>query len=193
MMTLAGTVATAVPGTQGFDSDTMIASATASALFAAGFRFAVRYLSRTEPQNPSDLGGDEAQAILNAGLALMAVQHSPLPGWAPTAALGEQYGQTAARNAASIGLLEGSACGSIWKALPAGRPLPRRSPIVTPGPAPSRPPAFCPAFMSEQTSRSPETSFTGVCRSRIIGNRPRPCPTFRIAATRWCKPWRHPP
>jgi hypothetical protein len=104
-MTLAGTVAAAVPGTQGFDSDTTIVPATASALFAAGFRFAVRYLSRTEPQNPSDLGNDEAQAILNAGLALMAVQHSPLPGWAPTTALGEQYGQTAARNAASIGLL----------------------------------------------------------------------------------------
>jgi hypothetical protein len=105
--TLAGTVAAAAPGAQGFDADTVIVPATANALVASGFRFAVRYLSRTEPQNPSDLCGDEAQAILDAGLALMAVQHCPLPGWAPTAALGQTYGQAAARNAASIGLPAG--------------------------------------------------------------------------------------
>ena len=110
-MTLAGTVAAAAPGAQGFDSDTTIVPAAATALIAAGFRFAVRYLSRTAPQNSSDLGGDEAQAILDAGLALMAVQHCPLPGWAPTAALGQQYGQIAARNAASIGLPAGL---SLW-------------------------------------------------------------------------------
>lgn len=39
----------------------------------------------------------------------MAVQHCPLPGWAPSAALGQQYGQAAAHNAAAIGLPRASA------------------------------------------------------------------------------------
>ncbi len=103
-MSFAGAIAVATPGAQGFDSDTAIVADTASALFGAGFRFALRYLSRTEPQNPSDLSTAEAQAILGAGLALMAVQHCPRPGWAPSAALGQQYGHAAARNAAAIGL-----------------------------------------------------------------------------------------
>ncbi|HEY3910393.1 MAG TPA: glycoside hydrolase domain-containing protein [Stellaceae bacterium] len=103
-MTLTGIIAAATPGAQGFDSDTVLVADTASKLFGAGFRFALRYLSRTEPQNPSDLSTGEAQAILGAGLALMAVQHCPLSGWAPSAALGKQYGQSASHNAAAIGL-----------------------------------------------------------------------------------------
>ncbi|MGH7115770.1 MAG: glycoside hydrolase domain-containing protein [Stellaceae bacterium] len=106
---LAGAIAAATPGTQGFDSDTTIVADTARELCAAGFRFALRYLSRTEPQNPSDLSAAEARAILGAGLALMAVQHCPRPGWAPSAALGRQYGLAAARNATAIGLAPASA------------------------------------------------------------------------------------
>ena len=103
-MSLAGIIAVATPGAQGFDSDTTIVAGTANALFGAGFRFALRYLSRTEPQNPSDLSTAEARTILSAGLALMAVQHCPHPGWSPSAALGRQYGQAAAHNAAAVGL-----------------------------------------------------------------------------------------
>ena len=101
----------AVPGTQGFDTDTRLVAASAGQLFGAGFQFAVRYLSRTTSQNPGDLGGTEAETILGAGLALMAVQHCPLAGWAPTAALGGSYGQAAALNATTIGLPIGV---SLW-------------------------------------------------------------------------------
>jgi hypothetical protein len=102
-MTLAGTVVAAAPGAIGFDTDAVVSAATAVALRRSGFAFAVRYLSRMEPQNTGDLSTAEAQAVLDAGLALMAVQHCQRAGWAPTQALGTQYGQAAAKNAASIG------------------------------------------------------------------------------------------
>jgi hypothetical protein len=108
---ITGTVAAAAPGAQGFDSDTPLVADTANQLFGAGFRFAIRYLSRGLGQNPGDLSADEAQAILGSGLALMAVQHCPRPGWAPSAQLGDQYGQAAALNAAAIGLPPGM---SLW-------------------------------------------------------------------------------
>jgi hypothetical protein len=99
-----GIAAAATAGAQGFDSDTTIDPGAAAALFAAGFRFAVRYLSRTTPQNPGDLGAPEVATILDAGLALMAVQHCPRSGWAPSAELGGSYGAAAAINARSVGL-----------------------------------------------------------------------------------------
>ena len=101
-MSLSGAAMTAVPGAQGFDTDTELVAATADQLFATGFQFAVRYLSRTTPQNLGDLGSAEAETILGAGLALMVVQHCPLAGWAPTASLGGSYGRAAALNAAAI-------------------------------------------------------------------------------------------
>lgn len=100
-------VAPAVPGTQGFDTDSALDAATAMALKANGFGFAVRYLSRTTPENPSDLTAAEATLILAAGLALMAVQHCPRPGWAPSATLGQSYGRAAVANAQLIGLPSG--------------------------------------------------------------------------------------
>lgn len=41
---LAGAIAAATPGAQGFDSDTAIVANTARELFGTGFRFALRYL-----------------------------------------------------------------------------------------------------------------------------------------------------
>lgn len=96
---LPGTAAPAISGAQGFDSDSAIMATAAKALYAAGFRFAVRYLSRSSPQSSADLSLAEADAILGAGLALMPVQHVARPGWAPSAALGQQYGKAAAQNA----------------------------------------------------------------------------------------------
>lgn len=110
-MTLSGAIAPAAPGAQGFDSDTALVADTANALYGSGFRFAVRYLSRISPQNAGDLGADEAQTILSAGLALMAVQHCPLAGWTPSAALGQSYGRVAAQNAQAVGLPIGL---SLW-------------------------------------------------------------------------------
>ena len=110
-MTMLANVAAGVPGAQAFDTDTVLSSSEAAALSATGFSCAIRYLSRKTPQNHGDLSATETQTILGAGLALMAVQHCPLAGWAPTAALGMQYGQAAATNAEAATLPVGT---SLW-------------------------------------------------------------------------------
>lgn len=101
----------ATAGMQGFDADTAIDAATAAALKQTGFGFAVRYLTRTVPAAPGDLSASELTTILNAGLAAMAVQHCPVAGWAPTAALGTNYGSAAVANAIAAGLPQGV---SLW-------------------------------------------------------------------------------
>ena len=103
----AGTVAVATPGAKGFDTDTVLTALTASAFTAQGFSFVVRYLSLTAPEAAGDLTRPEAADILGAGLALMAVQHVPTPGWVPTQSLGRRYGKAAATNARSVGLPAG--------------------------------------------------------------------------------------
>jgi len=108
---LTGVVSSAALGAQGFDTDASLDASSAAALAEAGFRFAIRYLSRTTPQSAGDLSPSEAQVILDAGLALMAVQHVSRPGWAPSSTLGQQYGTAAATNAGSIGLPIGL---SLW-------------------------------------------------------------------------------
>src|SRR5207244_7123083 len=72
-----------------------------------GFDFGIRYISRAESEAPSDLTANEASAILNAGLALMAVQHVAKAGWLPSAALGTTNGRNAAKNANSVGFPAG--------------------------------------------------------------------------------------
>jgi hypothetical protein len=105
------TVQSAPAGARGFDTDTQLTSNTAAAFAAAGFRFAVRYLSLGPVEQSGDLTASEVQDIVGAGLALMAVQHAPESGWIPTAQLGEQHGNNAARNAQSAGLPSGM---NIW-------------------------------------------------------------------------------
>lgn len=107
----AGRVASATPGMQGFDTDTALDVTIADQLYGAGFRFGVRYLSRTTPQNPGDLSPAEAQGILSAGLGLMAVQHVAPKRWLPSATLGQQYGAAAAANAGQCGFLPGVSVG----------------------------------------------------------------------------------
>lgn len=108
---MSATVSSATAGAQGFDTDQALTAASAKALVATGFRFGVRYLSRTSPQNPGDLSATEVQAILGAGLALMAVQHVSPKGWVPSTALGAAYGTAAAQNAVECVLPPGT---SIW-------------------------------------------------------------------------------
>jgi len=104
--TLPGTVVAAPVGAKGFDTDTQLSAADAQA-FAGQFSFAIRYLSNGAEEASGDLTHHEALGILQAGLALMAVQHSPAPGWTPDAALGTQDGQYAVANAAAVGLPPG--------------------------------------------------------------------------------------
>jgi hypothetical protein len=95
----------------GFDTDTVLDGTSANAFAAAGFHFAIRYLTRDAPEASSDLTWEEATDILAAGLALMAVQHVAPAGWVPSAELGSEQGKWAAVNAASVGIPSGV---SVW-------------------------------------------------------------------------------
>ncbi len=108
---LPGTVQIAAPNLSGFDTDTVINAQQAAAFITAGYSFCIRYLSLSNGQNTNDLSFNEASVILNAGLALSAVQHVLNPGWVPSTSLGTTYGTNAAANAASIGLPQGM---NLW-------------------------------------------------------------------------------
>lgn len=103
-MPLSGTVKSAPSGALGFDSDTTLTRSVAQQFLEQGYTFCVRYLSLGAGEQAGDLSPEEAQDILSAGLALMAVQHVRDPGWSPTATLGQQDGTNTANNAQSVGL-----------------------------------------------------------------------------------------
>ncbi|HEY9662798.1 MAG TPA: DUF1906 domain-containing protein [Allocoleopsis sp.] len=102
MATLTGVVQSAPSGRVGFDTDTQLNFATAKLFRQSGYDFCLRYLSLGN-ENSYDLDHDEAQAILNGGLALMPVQHVRYAGWMPDVALGTQTGKTAADNTIQVG------------------------------------------------------------------------------------------
>lgn len=105
----------APPNVRGFDwSGGAISPNQANNYYAQGYKFCIRYVSRTPALQQSnatngtpDLLAGEAQNILGAGLALMVVQHPALPGWTPTPALGDQYGACAAQFTNAAGILQG--------------------------------------------------------------------------------------
>ncbi len=102
---MARTVTASFPA-MGFDADTQLTAAMAAALREAGMTFAVRYLS-IEAQSSGDLSTDEVGIILNAGLALMPVQHVRFANWMPSAALGTEDGKNAVANAMACDLPAG--------------------------------------------------------------------------------------
>jgi Domain of unknown function (DUF1906) len=105
MATLSGTVQQATAGLSGFDIDLILSAAQAQDFKNAGYDFCIRYIPRTADlalRTTTNLTNTEASAILNAGLALMAVQHVANEGWAPTAALGTAYGNYAATYASEV-------------------------------------------------------------------------------------------
>ncbi len=102
MSALTGTVQSAPSGLVGFDTDTKLDLTIAKLFRQSGYSFCLRYIS-LDSENSADLDQDEAQAVLNAGLALMPVQHVRYAGWMPDASLGTQTGQTAADNAIHVG------------------------------------------------------------------------------------------
>jgi hypothetical protein len=110
-LVLPGSVEQSPSGVLGFDTDTGLSASTAQAFVENGFKFVIRYLSLTQPEEEGDLSAAEAEDILNSGLALMAVQHVPYPGWTPTESLGGEYGSAAAANAQALGLPGGM---NIW-------------------------------------------------------------------------------
>ncbi len=101
-MSLPGEIQAAISSVPGFDCDTALSADLAGQFFAQGYKFCFRYLSRG--QMPSeDLTEQEAADILNSGLALMPVQHARKQGWSPTQVLGQQHGQEASADAATVG------------------------------------------------------------------------------------------
>lgn len=107
---LSGTVQPAPAGVKGFDANTVITADQAQSFWDAGFRFALRYVGRTQMAS-HDLAAAEAEMLLSKGFALMPVQHVLNPGWMPTAALGTEYGTNAATFAQQIGFPAGV---NVW-------------------------------------------------------------------------------
>lgn len=93
---LPGTVKQATAGLSGFDVNSRLTATSARNLKNAGYHFCIRYIPRTAALVKGNLTNAEALKILNAGLALMAVQHVAIEGWHPTASLGTAYGSFAA-------------------------------------------------------------------------------------------------
>jgi hypothetical protein len=110
-MTLPGAVVPAPSGIVGFDTDGIVTPEAAAAFASDGYGFCIRYLSRAEAQGATDLTTSEALDILQAGLALSAVQHPRFPGWTPSRPLGSQDGSRAAQHALGIGFPHGL---NIW-------------------------------------------------------------------------------
>jgi hypothetical protein len=100
--TLPGSVQPAPAGLSGFDVNQVLTAAQALGFKNAGYTFCIRYVPRTAVLAAGNLTNSEALAILNAGLALMPVQHVALPGWQPNTNLGTAYGNFAANYAAQV-------------------------------------------------------------------------------------------
>jgi hypothetical protein len=110
-MTLFGTVRAGDEGVLGFDTDGVVNEAKPADFFASGFRFCVRYVSRVATQGPADLSTSETIDLLNAGLALMPVQHVRAQAWLPSPELGASDGVHAAYHAFVIGFPTGV---NVW-------------------------------------------------------------------------------
>jgi hypothetical protein len=108
-MVLQGRILQAPAGLIGFDTTDRLNPATAKQYFNKGYRYCVRYLSHNKnaKSHYDDLSADEAQAILDSGMALFAVQHPLRSGWVPTARLGHTFGANAAAYAGDAGLPAG--------------------------------------------------------------------------------------
>ncbi len=103
-------ITTLPDGARGFDCNRRLSGADCADFRALGYTFAVRYVVRTTTHS-YDLSVSERDVILGSGLALMVVQHVAPEGWHPTAALGTQYGQTAASECGLLGLPDGM---TLW-------------------------------------------------------------------------------
>ena len=108
-MALQGTVSSASAGLIGFDTTDQLNPATAKQYVNKGYRFCIRYISHDKSVKSSfrDLTADEAQVIVDSGMALFVVQHPLRPGWSPTAKLGQTFGQNAAAYSGEAGLPPG--------------------------------------------------------------------------------------
>jgi hypothetical protein len=110
-MPLPGRVVAAPPGVHGFDANSVLNRRICELAKARGFEFCIRYVSRQDVQPVGDLSEAEANVILDAGLALMVVQHVAPENWSPSQALGTRNGKNAAKHARQIGFPDGV---NVW-------------------------------------------------------------------------------
>lgn len=100
-------IESAPDGALGFDVNHPITAKQAKSARQAGFQFCIRYVPRLElslePLGDPDITFQEADTILNSGLAIVLVQHVSLPGWLATAAKGLRFGKNAAIYAVNCG------------------------------------------------------------------------------------------
>lgn len=97
MNELNGTIQASPDGATGCDVNFPISEHFAQAIINTGRTFCIRYIPRAHGSNSGgDLTNAEAALIINAGLALMVVQHVANEGWEPTEELGAAYGSYAA-------------------------------------------------------------------------------------------------
>lgn len=117
MTTLDATISSP-PTVKGFDVNQPISAAQASIFYAAGYRFCLRYVSLSGSTHTNDLSVREASDILEAGLALMPVQHCPAGekiedengeekdvGWVANEENGRTRGQNAAKHVKDLGIV----------------------------------------------------------------------------------------
>ena len=110
-MPLPGRVVAAPPGVHGFDANSVLNRRICEVAKARGFEFCIRYVSRQDVQPVGDLSDAEANVILDAGLALMVVQHVAPENWSPSQALGTKNAKNAAKHAHQIGFPDGV---NVW-------------------------------------------------------------------------------
>jgi|SRR5690348_5411852 len=112
-MTIRGEIARAPAGVIGFDTPERLNSVRARQYFNKGYRFCVRYVShdKSVASRFQDLTEEEGQIIVDAGMALMVVQHPLKEGWTPTEKLGRRFGQNAAAYASDAGVPQGV---NVW-------------------------------------------------------------------------------
>lgn len=91
----------------GIDTAARLDAKHCALLKSDGVTFVVRYLSLHAP-SVLDLTKGERDAILNAGLGLMVVQHVRFEGWSPTAELGAEDAAAAIHHARELELPNGS-------------------------------------------------------------------------------------
>lgn len=111
MATRLGSVEKATSGLLGFDASVPVSAKAAKEFSRNGYRYCIRYLSRSTPQPSDDLTASELKGLLTGGLAVMAVQHVMREGWIPSGDRGTQYGEAAVANAKTAGLPKGV---TVW-------------------------------------------------------------------------------
>jgi hypothetical protein len=89
---LPGIIEKAPAGKKGFDVNSQLSANHANNIRNAGYDFCIRYIPRKASLIKGNITHQEALDILNAGLALMVVQHVDNPGWVASADLGKAYG-----------------------------------------------------------------------------------------------------